>query len=167
MWIVNIKLHRVEKGLNSGRLGKVPIYKVLIPAPNNYLPRDRDFRAVLVAKGTTAAIGVIKDNGDSGLGDPGLALLVNKFLEVGSANLLEIGDPKNEADGIEDVGLTGAIEPRDGVEEGIEARDHRPRGVGLETLQTDLLDVHPRFYWGEIKALECEFGDERGEDFRD
>lgn len=97
---------------------------------------------VLVPKGTPAPIGVIEDDGDGGLGDTGLSLLVDKFLEIGGPDLLQIGDAQHEADGIENVGLAGAVEAGYGVEEGIEARDYRPRRVGLEAFQAYLLYVH-------------------------
>lgn len=96
----------------------------------------------LVTKGTSAAVRVIEDDGDGGLGNTGLSLLVDKFLEIGSPDLLQVSDAQNEADGIENVGLSGAVEPRYGVEEGVEARNHSPRRVRLEPFQAYLFYVH-------------------------
>lgn len=61
---------------------------------------------------------------------------------MGGADLLQVGDAEDEADGVEDVGLAGAVEAGDGVEVGVEAGHHRPRRVRLESLQTHLLHEH-------------------------
>lgn len=87
-------------------------------------------------------VGVVEDDGDGGFGDSGLALLVDEFLEVGSPNLLQIGDAKNEADGIENVRFSWTVQAGDGVEERVEARNHGARRVWLEPFQANLLDVH-------------------------
>lgn len=97
---------------------------------------------VLVAKRATAPIRIIENNGNGGLGNTRLALFVDKFLEIGSPDLLQIGDAQYEADGVENVGLSGAIEASDSVEEWVETRNHSPRRVRLETLQAYLLYVH-------------------------
>lgn len=106
------------------------------------LSSDGDLRAVLVPERAPAAIRVVEDDRDGRLGDPGLALLVDELLEVRGANLLQIRDPEHEADGIEDVRLPRSVQTRDGVEEGIESRNHRSSGVGFEPFQADLFDVH-------------------------
>ena len=58
------------------------------------------------------------------------------------AHLREVGDAEHEADGVQDVGLAGAVQARDGVEEGVERGDNGPLRVGLEPLDAHLLDVH-------------------------
>ena len=95
---------------------------------------DGDLAAVLVANGTAALIGVIKYNGDSGLGDSSLTLLVHQFLQIWCHHLLHIGDSHHEADGIQYVWFPGAVKPRYGVEKLIEIGHHRSYGRGLETL---------------------------------
>lgn len=142
MGIVHVKLHGVEKSLHPGRLCKMAIYKVFVPSTNYNLARDGDLRRVLVAERGAGAVGVVEDDGDGGLGDAGLALLVDELLERGGAHGAEVGDAEHEADGVEDVGLAGAVEPGDGVEQRVESRHHRPPRVRLEALQADLLDVH-------------------------
>ncbi len=111
---------------------------------NTYLTGDGYFRAVFIANGAAAAIIVGEDNGDGGLGDTRLALLVHQFLEIGDAHLLQVGDAHDEANAVQDVGLTGAIVARDGVEARVEAAHRRPRRVRLEAFQTYLLYVHPK-----------------------
>jgi len=106
------------------------------------LARDSDLGRVLVAERGAGAVGVVEDNGDGSLGDPGLALLVDELLERGGAHLAEICDAEHEADGVEDVGLAGAVKPGDGVEQRVEPRHHRPPCVRLEPLEGYLLDVH-------------------------
>lgn len=120
------------------------IDKVFVPSTNYNLARDGDLGRVLVAEGGAGvgAVGVVEDDGDGGLGDAGLALLVDELLERGGAHLAEVGDAEHEADGVEDVGLAGAVEPGDGVEQRVEPRHHRPPRVRLEPLQAYLLDVH-------------------------
>lgn len=106
------------------------------------LARDGDLGRVLVAERGAGAVGVVEDDGDGGLGDAGLALLVDELLERGGAHRAKVCDAEHEADGVEDVGLAGAVEPGDGVEQRVEPRHHRPRRVRLEPLKADLLDVH-------------------------
>lgn len=103
---------------------------------------DCDLGMGFVAERAPRAVGVVEDDGDGGFGDSGLALLVDELLEVGSPNLLQIGDAENEADGIENVRFAGTVQAGDGVEEGVEARNDGARGVGLEPFQANLLDVH-------------------------
>ncbi|PON56293.1 hypothetical protein PanWU01x14_183050, partial [Parasponia andersonii] len=109
---------------------------------------------VLVPKGASTPIGIIENNGDGGLGNTRLSLLVNKLLEIGSPDLLQIGDAQHEADGVEDVGLSGAVEARDSVEEWVETRDDGPRRVRLETLQANLLYVH--FFLPQLQELDTQ-----------
>jgi len=132
----------VEKGLHPGRLGKMTIDKVFVPSTNYNLARDGDLGRVLIAERGAGAVGVVEDDGDGGLGDPGLTLLIDELLERGGADLAEVGDAEHEADGVEDVGLAGAVEPGDGVEQRVEPRHHRPPRVRLEPLECYLLDVH-------------------------
>jgi hypothetical protein len=106
------------------------------------LARDSDLRGVLVAERGAGAVGIVEDDGHGSLGDPGLALLVDELLERGSAYLTEICDAEHEADGVEDVGLAGTVEPGDGVEQRVEPRHHSPSRVRLEPLESYLLDVH-------------------------
>ncbi len=111
---------------------------------NTYLTGDGYFRTVFIANGAAAAIVVGEDNGDGGLGDTRLALLVHQLLEIGDAHLLQVGDAHDEANAVQDVGLAGAIVARDGVEARVEATHRRPRRVRLEAFQTYLLYVHPK-----------------------
>lgn len=111
---------------------------------NTYLTGDGYFRTVFIANGAATAIVVGEDNGDGGLGDTRLALLVHQFLEIGDAHLLQVGNAHDEANAVQDVGLTGAIVARDGVEARVEATHRRPRRVRLEAFQTYLLYVHPK-----------------------
>lgn len=95
-----------------------------------------------VSERASGAVGVVEDDGDGGLGDASLALLVDEFLEVGSPDLLQVGDSEDEADGVQDVRLPGTVQAGDGVEERVEARNHGAGRVGFEPFQTNLLDVH-------------------------
>uniref|UniRef100_A0A0A9F103 Uncharacterized protein n=1 Tax=Arundo donax TaxID=35708 RepID=A0A0A9F103_ARUDO len=143
------------------------IDKVLVPSTNYNLARDGDLGTVLVAKRRAGAVGVVEDDGDGGLGDAGLALLVDELLERGSAHLAEVGDAEHEADGVEDVGLAGAVEPGNGVEQRVEPRHHRTPRVRLEPLQGYLLDVHlTGRRWRRRSEMELGFGGSGREIFR-
>lgn len=63
----------------------------------------------LIPERTAGAIGIVEDDGDGGLGNSGLALLVDELLEIGCSDLLQIGDAQHEADGVEDVGLARPV----------------------------------------------------------
>lgn len=93
---------------------------------------------VLVAERAARAVSIVEDDRDCGLGNPGLALLVDEFLEIGCPNLLKIGDSEDEADRVEDVRLSRAVKPGYGVEEWVEPRNNGPRRVRLETFQAYL-----------------------------
>lgn len=59
---------------------------------------DGDLGMVLVAERASVSLGVVEGDGDGGLGDTGLALLVDELLEISGSDLLEIGDAQDEAD---------------------------------------------------------------------
>lgn len=106
------------------------------------LSGNSNFRVVLVTEGAPTPIRVIEDDGDGSLGDPGLALLVHELLKIRSPNLLQIRDPQDEANRVENVRLARPVQPRYRVEVLVESRYHGPRRVRLEPLQAYLLDVH-------------------------
>lgn len=97
---------------------------------------------VFITKRASTPIGIIEHDGDSGLGNSCLALLVHELLKVGSPNLLQVGDAEHEANRIENVRFAGTVQAGDGVEEGVEARNDGSCGVRFETFQANLLDVH-------------------------
>jgi len=58
------------------------------------------------------------------------------------AHLTQVCNAQHKTDGVQDVGLSTAIQARDGVEVGIKIGHHDPLGVRLEALDGDFLDVH-------------------------
>lgn len=116
--------------------------EVLVLAANHHLTGDRDLVEVLVAHGASLLVCIVKVDADRGLGHPGLALLVDKLLQIANANLREVGDAEDEADGVEDVGLAAAIQTSDGVKAGVKTRDHGAGSIGLEAVDYDLFNVH-------------------------
>lgn len=63
-------------------------------------------------------------------------------LERASADLLELRDAEDEADRVQDVGLSTTVEARDSIELLVEALHHCALGIRLETINDDLLNVH-------------------------
>lgn len=97
---------------------------------------------VFISKRTSIPIGVIEHNRHRSLGNSGLTLLIHELLKVSSTNLLQVRDTEDEANGIENVRFAGTVQPSDGVEEGVEARNDGSGRVGFEPFQANLLDVH-------------------------
>ena len=62
-----------------------------------------------------------------------------RFQRRRRADLAEVGDAEDEADGVEDVALAAAVEAGDGIEEGVKARHHRALLVRLEAVDNHLL----------------------------
>jgi len=63
------------------------------------------------------------------------------------ADLAQVGDSQDEANGVKDVGFATAVETSNGVEFRVPQIDAGAGGVGLEALHDDLLDVH--LWWRE------------------
>ena len=133
--------------------------KTKVSAKPTDMSCHRDFRTILVSKGTPTPIRIIEHHRHGCLGNPSLALLVDQLLEIRSTHLLQIGNAQHEANGVENVGLAGTIKAGDGIEVGIESRDYRTSGVGFEALQADLFYVH---YWDEIETLRGRTEEEGG-----
>ena len=98
MGIVHVELHAVEKVLHAtirrereGRsavsgsliklthslfLGRMSIDEVLVATPNDNLTSDGDVFLVLIAGGALGGIVIVKGDGNAGLGDSSLPLLV-------------------------------------------------------------------------------------------
>ncbi len=68
--------------------------------------------------------------------------------------LSQVTDAKNKTDGIKYVGLSTAVQSRDGVEERIETSDIRTIPVGLEALESHFLYMH--LGENEVRTLESE-----------
>ena len=60
---------------------------------------------MLVAHGALLRVIVGEDDGNGGLGDARLPLFVNELLQVAGPHLAQVGDPQNEADGVQNVAL--------------------------------------------------------------
>lgn len=55
---------------------------------------------------------------------------------------IKLLDAQNEAQRVQDIGLAGAVEPRDGIEGPVKLADDSTPGVGLEAVDRDLFDTH-------------------------
>lgn len=98
-----------------------PINEIFALAPDQHLPRHIDLLALLISHRAVGFVFVIKNDGDRGLVDASLALFVDELGEVAGANLGQILNAEDEANGIEDVGFAGAVKACDGVEVRVES----------------------------------------------
>ena len=114
--VVNVELDGVEEVGHLPGGGVAAVDEILAPAAEEDLTGDGHLGTLLVSDGAGRLILVVEDDGDAGLVDAGLALLVHELREVAGADLGQVGNAKDEADGIENVGLSRTIETGDGVE---------------------------------------------------
>lgn len=140
--VVDVELHGLKHVLNGLERGLVAVDEVLADAAHGDLARDGELGHVLKGHRGLGAVRVVEDDRDTGLGDAGLAALVDQVLEVARAHGRQVGDAEDEADGVQDIGLAAAVEPRDGVEAWVEAADVCADGVRLEPIDDQLLYTH-------------------------
>ena len=107
-------------------------------------------------------VSVVKCDGDGGLRDSRLAVLVDELLEVGGPHVAQVGDAKEEADRIQDVTLARPeeiselskyqlwsgihlnlpIQPSDSIELVIKSINFCSLSVGLEPVNNHWLHKH-------------------------
>lgn len=71
----------------------------------------------------------------------------------GTSYVGQVGDAQKEADGVQDVGLAGAVKAGDGIEGRVEAVDFRALAVRLEAVNDHALDEHDGGCGGGHEAL--------------
>ena len=103
MRIVDIELDRAEEILHPVVLDIATVDEVLVLAANDDLPGDGDLVIMLVTERRLLLVSVVKCDGDSGLGDSSLTVLVDKLLEVGRSDMAQVGDTEEETDGVQDI----------------------------------------------------------------
>ena len=84
---------------------------------------------------------VVKDDLDVGRDDPGPGALVQQRLPLLGPQV-RVLVAEDELDGVEEVGLAGAVPADDDIVAGVEGLDDGLLAVGLEALDDDLLYVH-------------------------
>ena len=84
---------------------------------------------------------VVKDDLDVGRDDPGPGALVQQRLPLLGPQV-RVLVAEDELDGVEEVGLAGAVPADDDIVAGVEGLHDRLLAVRLEALDDDLLDVH-------------------------
>ena len=127
--VVDVELHAAEHARDLRRLGVVAVDEVLVRSANHDLPAHANLVKRLVAHGLLARVAVVKRDGHRRLGDACLALLVHELLQIRHAHVLQRRDAQHEADGVQDVALTRAVQTGDGVELGVKVWRPRPAGV--------------------------------------
>ena len=80
MRVVYVELNRPEEVLDPVVLDVAPIDEVFVFAADDDLPGDGDLVEVLVAQGRLLLVSIVESDGDSGLGDARLTVLVDQFL---------------------------------------------------------------------------------------
>ena len=106
MRIVDIELDRAEEILNPVVLDVATVDEVLVLAADDDLPGDGHLIVVLVSERRLLLVSVVEGDGDCGLGDASLAVLVDQFLQVGCSYVAQVGDTEEEADGIQNVAFS-------------------------------------------------------------
>ena len=106
MRIVNIELDWAEEILNPVVLDVATVDEVLVLAADDDLPGDGHLIVVLVSERRLLLVSVVEGDGDCGLGDASLAVLVDQFLQVGCSDVAQVGDTEEEADGIQNVAFS-------------------------------------------------------------
>ena len=115
MRVVNIQLDGPKEVLHPIVLDIAPVDEVLVLPPNDHLPGDGDLVEVLIAQGRLLLVPVVESDGDSGLGDASLAVLVDQFLEIGRPDVTQVSDAEEEADGVQNVTLPGSAHKQEQV----------------------------------------------------
>ena len=121
MRVVDVELDGMEEVGHLPCRGIPAVDEVLAPSAEEDLTGDGHLGTLLVSDGTGGLVLVVEDDGDAGLVDAGLALLVHELREVAGTDLGQVGNAKDEADGIENVGLSRSVETGDGIEVGVES----------------------------------------------
>ena len=80
MRVVYVELNRPEEVLDPVVLDVAPIDEVFVFASDDDLPGDGDLVEVLVAQGRLLLVSIVESDGDSGLGDARLTVLVHQLL---------------------------------------------------------------------------------------
>mmetsp|Transcript_26556 Transcript_26556/g.47063 ORF Transcript_26556/g.47063 Transcript_26556/m.47063 type:complete len:265 (+) Transcript_26556:3148-3942(+) len=140
--VVHVEGHGMEKVLDLILLNVVRVEEVAVAPADDDLPCDRDLVVHLIPDRTAGLVLVVEDYGHAGLCHSSLALLVHELRQVADANLSEIGDAENKANGVQDVGLATAIQASDCIELLVKRPNIGSCGVGFEAISDELLDVH-------------------------
>ena len=121
--VVHVELDGMEEiGHLSG--GGIPaVDEVLAPSAEEDLAGDGHLGTLLVSDGAGGLVFVVEDDGNAGLVDAGLALLVDELREIAGTDLGQIGNAKDEADGVENVGLARSVQTSNGVEVRVESNE--------------------------------------------
>lgn len=104
--------------------------------PPTHLAGDGDLLEVLETVGAGSGVTVVEDNGDAGLGNPRLALLVDELLQVAHPDMAEVREAQHKTNRVQNVRLAAPVEPGDRVEGWVEIANHcepsrkQPRQTG-------------------------------------
>ena len=104
--IVDIQLNRPEEVFHAVLLDVGAVDEVLVLASDDHLSGDGHLIVGLVSQWRLLLVSVVEGDGDRGLGDPRLTVLVDQLLQVGGSHVAEVGDAQQEADGVQDVTFT-------------------------------------------------------------
>ena len=113
--IIDIQFDRAKQGLDFLGGLRLPVdvvfrLRVLDGARHDNLVE------VSVAGRRLRLVAIVEFDGDGGLGDSRVTLLVDKFLQLFSSHVRQLGDTQHEAEGIQDIRLPTAIQTGDRIE---------------------------------------------------
>ena len=103
MGIVDIELDRSEEILHPIVLDVAAVDEVLILAPDDDLPGDGDLVVVLVPQRRLLLVAVVEGDGDGGLRDARLTILVDQLLQIGRPDVAQVGNTEEETDSVQDI----------------------------------------------------------------
>lgn len=104
--------------LSSRRISSID--HIFVLAPQEDLTSDCHLRTLFVAYWTGRLFLIVEYDRHTRFIDSRLPLFVDKLRQIPRTNLTEIGDSQHEANRIENVGLSGTVQPSNGIEVGVE-----------------------------------------------
>lgn len=140
--IIDVQLHALKQALKRLQRRFVAIQQVLADVAHADLSSHSDLRDVFKPHGRFRTIGVVKDNRDTCSSHTCLTAFIDQIHQVVRTDRRHLSDTKHETDGVEDVGFTGAVETRDGVEGRVPSCDRCSDGIRLEAVEDEFRDAH-------------------------
>ena len=105
MRVVHVQPNTVKQSTNRTLLNITPVQQISVPPPHHNLSTDSNDLVIFLSYRTGVGVRIVKDDGDTSLGNTRLPGFVDKLVEIGDPNEIQVGNTQDETDGIEDVGF--------------------------------------------------------------